>query len=546
MATSFTRQLGNEPGVQLNPTIDSSEGFATNAVEDQSFACVARLVRGPIDRAFVVSSSNAKVITGTPEANRKNELNDTHGQLIEALNKGAKCAVVSRVVGADAKNRWIAVKVPDNKIGAYDLEFSLSEEVPSGEFLFALKHKGCFTDGIKISLSAKELRDTADSLVDNDEVTLKVLDKNNVLIASFTASLNVDNLDDNGLPYNLQTVIQNFSSDDFDLVLSDGAKIPKDCAAYGKDGNGVQRVQVSSVIYPFTEGNISTVQASQYKEAVARLKETNDDFVYISTLGSTATSLISELYQLAYAKNIQLFVDVPNSLTPKQAIAWKNQTGITSHLVCFIWHPGECTDPNGVSGRVQFGAGAYRIALSCARNAATNNMGFAKKNYAIAGRQFPVQRVAMKQLYKPSDDELSDLAKAGVTPVIYETFSGGGLFIFADAITAAGKSTSYLNLINSVEIATSLERDVARMAKESFMFGPMSEAIKIATRMIDEHFANAETSGWLVKSSELGGNAYILRVQANAQRPADVMNVDTSMRVEGCVRQVHITNEITR
>lgn len=546
MATSFTRQLGNEPGVQLNPTIDSSEGFATNAVEDQSFACVARLVRGPIDRAFVVLSSNAKVITGTPEANRKNELNDTHGQLIEALNKGAKCAVVSRVVGADAKNRWIAVKVPDNKIGAYDLEFSLSEEVPSGEFLFALKHKGCFTDGIKISLSAKELRDTADSLVDNDEVTLKVLDKNNVLIASFTASLNVDNLDDNGLPYNLQTVIQNFSSDDFDLVLSDGAKIPKDCAAYGKDGNGVQRVQVSSVIYPFTEGNISTVQASQYKEAVARLKETNDDFVYISTLGSTATSLISELYQLAYAKNIQLFVDVPNSLTPKQAIAWKNQTGITSHLVCFIWHPVECTDPNGVSGRVQFGAGAYRIALSCARNAATNNMGFAKKNYAIAGRQFPVQRVAMRQLYKPSDDELSDLAKAGVTPVIYETFSGGGLFIFADAITASGKSTSYLNLINSVEIATSLERDVARMAKESFMFGPMSEAIKIATRMIDEHFANAETSGWLVKSSELGGNAYILRVQANAQRPADVMNVDTSMRVEGCVRQVHITNEITR
>ena len=42
MASNFTRSLGHEPGVQLNPTIDNSEGFAVDAVEDQTFAAVAR------------------------------------------------------------------------------------------------------------------------------------------------------------------------------------------------------------------------------------------------------------------------------------------------------------------------------------------------------------------------------------------------------------------------------------------------------------------------------------------------------------------------
>ncbi|MCI7353099.1 MAG: hypothetical protein MSH39_04870 [[Actinobacillus] rossii] len=300
------------------------------------------------------------------------------------------------------------------------------------------------------------------------------------------------------------------------------------------------------MLYPFTEGDVSNIPATQYKTAAKLLDDTNEDFVYLATLGSTSTSLISSLYELAYNRNITLAVDVPNELTPAQAIAWKQQTGITSHLVSFLWHPVECTDPNGVSGRVKYGTSAYRAALSCARNAAINNMGFSKKNYAIAGRQFPVQRTGMKQLYKPKQDEVSDLAHAGITPVIYETFSGGGLFIFADAITASGKGTSYLNLVNSVEIFTTLERDVARMAKESFMFGPMEEAIKMAKRMIKAHLENAYSSGWLVVSDNLGGEPFSIDIRANAQRPADVMNIYIQMRVEGCVRQVHITNEIVR
>lgn len=540
MAVSFTRQLGYEPGVQLNPTIDKSEGFATDAVENQTFAAVARLPRGYIDRAFRVAKSDVQIITGTPEPVRKNALNASHSQLIEALSKGAKNVVVSRLVGADAKNQWITVSVRDG-----ELQFNLQDE-PEGEFLFAIRHKGCFSDGIKLSVSAREVRDTSDLPVSAKEITLKIMDRSGTMLHGFTGSLDLDNLDDNGIPHNLQSIIENYSSEDYDFVLAANATIPTTSKAYGKDVNGLQKSFVTPVLYPFSEGDVSSVTATQYKDAVKRLEDTTLDFVYISSLGTESTTLIAELQQLAFNRNIQLGVDIPNHLTPKQAIAWRNQTGITSHLTWFVWHPVECIDPSGVSGKVKIGTSALRCAYSCLRNAAINRLGFAKKEYAISGREFPIQRTGMKQLYRPKQDELSDLAKAGITPVIYQTFSGGGLFIFDDAVTASGKMSSYLNLINSVEIATTLERDIARMAKESFMYGPMEVAVKLAQRMAKEHLEHAETSGWLVKSDELDGNAFIIRIYPNAQRPADVMMIDLRMRVEGCVRQVHITNEITR
>lgn len=295
-----------------------------------------------------------------------------------------------------------------------------------------------------------------------------------------------------------------------------------------------------------TEGSVSNVTALQYQAAVKQLKDTESNFVYLASLGSNSTALCAALAQLAFDKNIQVMIDVPNHLTPKQAIAWVNQLGLSSHLLSLLWHPVECNDPSGVSGRVKIGTSGYRCALSCQRNASVNALGFAAKQYAVAGRQFPVQRQGMKQLYKPDDEELSDLAAAGITPVIFQTFSGGSSYVFADAITKAGKETSFLNLISSVEIITALERDASRIAREFLLFMPMEEAIKTAIRTISQHFDGAKSSGWLVNSEELGGKAYELEIVPNQQRPADVMMVSWRARPEGCVRQVHITSTITR
>lgn len=547
MATSFTRSLGHEPGVQLNPTIDKSEGFAVNAVEDQTFACVARLPRGPIGRAFEVHKGNVLRVTGRPEPIRVNALNDAHTQLVEALGKGSKRAVVSRLVGSNASNKWIVVKKPSNTDGTYNLTVELAEEVPSEDpFIFALKHHGCFNDGIRLAISAAAVKNESDNNVDAKIINLKIMDKDKTVLDEFIGSIDLNALDDDGYPNSLQAQIAKYSSDDYEMVLAQNAVIPKECAAYGKNENGIQRVQTTEILYPFTEGSVSNVTALQYQAAVKQLKDTESNFVYLASLGSNSTALCAALAQLAFDKNIQVMIDVPNNLTPKQAIAWVNQLGLSSHLLSLLWHPVECNDPSGVSGRVKIGTSGYRCALSCQRNASVNALGFSAKQYAIAGRQFPVQRQGMKQLYKPDDEELSDLAAAGITPVIFQTFSGGSSYVFADAITKAGKETSFLNLISSVEIITTLERDASRIAREFLLFMPMEEAIKTAIRTISQHFDGAKSSGWLVNSEELGGKAYELEIVPNQQRPADVMMVSWRARPEGCVRQVHITSTITR
>lgn len=546
MAVAFTRSLGNEAGVQLNDTVDNSGGFAGNTVEDQTFACAVRTVRGPIDRAFMAYKSNVLNITGRPQSHRQNILNDGHGMLIEALKRGARGAVVSRLVGADVSNQWVLVKENEVKGDNWEYSFELVQEIPEEPFIFAFKHKGCFSDGIKVSLSAKEKLDDEDQPIDNDMVTFKILDKSGNMVLGFSASLSLDNVDDYGLPNNLQTIAEKYNADDIEIVLADNAKISKDSAAYGKDDNGLQQIQTSRLLFPFQEGDVSSLTVKEYQEAVKRLHDTTLDYVYISSMNSESVALISELQMLAHARNIESFIDVPGYLTPKQAIAWKNQTGIKTHLATFTWCPIECLDPNGVSGRVMFGASAYRVALSCYRNAKINAYGFPMKQQAIAGRDYPLQRTGMKLIYKPSQPELSDLATNGINPVIYASFTGGGAYIFADVVTAKGRMDSYLNLISSTECITTLERNVGRMAHESFMFGPMQEAIEVAKREIKKHFEHAETSGWLVKSNELDGNAFIIDVRASEQRPADVMIVEFKCHVDGCVRQVHITSEITR
>lgn len=546
MASNFTRSLGHEPGVQLNPTIDNSEGFAVDAVEDQTFAAVARLPRGPIGRAFEVHKGNVLRTTGRPEPIRINALNDAHTQLVESLNKGAKRAVVSRLVGDDASNKWIIVKEPETKNGVYELVAELAEEVPNSKFIFALKHHGCFNDGIRLSISAPMVTDNGGKAIDAQVMTLKVMDRTKTVLNEFSGSIDLNSVNDDGYPNNLQAQIANYFSDDYELVLSQDAFIPKNCAAYGKDENGIARVQVTEVLHPFSEGSVGNFTAQQYQAAVKQLKDTDSNFVYISSLGSKSTALCAALAQLAFDKNIQAMIDIPNHLTPKQAISWVNQLGLSSHLLSLLWHPVECNDPSGVSGRVKIGTSALRCALSCQRNATKNHLGFSAKQYAVAGIRFPIQRQGMKQLYKPDDEELSDLAQAGITPVIFQTFLNSSKYVFADAITKAGKETSFLNLISSVEIITTLERDASRIAREFLLFMPMKEAIETSYRAISEHFDAAKDSGWLINSSELGGKPYELQIIPNPQRPNDVMMLSWRAHPEGCVRQVHITSTITR
>ncbi|KGQ44921.1 hypothetical protein [Gallibacterium anatis] len=541
----FTRQLGNEPGVQLGPTVDNSGGLAYDAVEEQTIAGVMRLTRGPIDRAFEVYKANFYRVVGMPESIKKNPLNIAQSLLMEATQKGAKRVLVSRLVGSDAKVKWVVVKKSESKdaveVERFKLDIKVADEKPTENFLFAIKHLGCFNDGIKIAVSAKAVyEDDGETEKDATDITLRIMDRNGTELDSFTGSIDSDSVDADGYPNDLASIIENFSSEDYEMVIAADAVIAKDTMAYGKNASGIQREFVSDVLNAFEEGSTSFT-TQNYNEAVERLRQASVRFIQLSSFGSENTSLCAALAQLAFDRDITVAIDINGTFKPKQAIAWIKQLGLKGHLISVLWHPVECRDPAGVSGRIVMPTSALRCSLAAARNAQLNAFGLAPKQYPIAGANYPIQRQGMKVLYNPNDEELSDLAAAGITPVIYSD----GAFIFNDVISLLGKNTSALNLLPAVEIVTSIERYIARMAKQYLLFLPMQEAIKTTIEVGTAYLESCVKSGWLTVSETLP-TGFEIGAVANKMRPLDVMNIKVRMHPEGCVRQVIITPEVTK
>jgi hypothetical protein len=104
----FVRQLGAQPGVQLNPLQDATDGAAPDNA-DQVLAAVARLTRGHIDRPIRVHRGNLLAKTGPAVSIRENALNEAKIQVHEALNNGAVEAVLMRLVPAGAVKRYVSV-----------------------------------------------------------------------------------------------------------------------------------------------------------------------------------------------------------------------------------------------------------------------------------------------------------------------------------------------------------------------------------------------------------------------------------------------------
>ncbi|CAN7645645.1 hypothetical protein [Paraburkholderia terricola] len=101
MAAPFVRQLGAQPGTQLNPVLDNSDGFApTNT--DQVFGTVMRATRGRIDKPFYVDAGTVSAKLGPGESMRVTPLNEAYVHVVEALNNGSTRAAIQRLVPAAA------------------------------------------------------------------------------------------------------------------------------------------------------------------------------------------------------------------------------------------------------------------------------------------------------------------------------------------------------------------------------------------------------------------------------------------------------------
>lgn len=106
--TAFTRQLGAESGVQLNPLRDNSE-IPVQDNYDQVFGVMMRATRGRIDKPFKVNRGNVFKKLGKGEPIRVSALNEAWVHVVEALNNGAYEAVVQRLTASGAASISYAV-----------------------------------------------------------------------------------------------------------------------------------------------------------------------------------------------------------------------------------------------------------------------------------------------------------------------------------------------------------------------------------------------------------------------------------------------------
>lgn len=575
MTVAFVRQLGAEPGVQLNPLRDNSEIPSTDN-SDQIFGIVMRATRGRIDKPFAVDASNVYTKLGYGEQIRLNALNLAWVHVVEALNNGAYQAVVQRLSTAESKVKWAVVRKAESqleetatvgaahvgsaKVGAEPEEdaeaagftFEVSEEEPEGDFLFAVKHLECFNDGIKLAFRAEEKREGG-SNVANDVITVQIIDphEDNV-IYEFTGSLDINAKDDYGNSYYLPDIVES-QTDAVEMMVGvqgDEAKIEPGSDAYGYDDNGSMAWAESDTLVCFEEGE-TTYETEDYLKARNLLQNSEFDFAYISSGGTEAKPLLQQLAQLAYETNRQLRFDIPGTLTPEAAIQWAEDLNFGSnkcaHLLHAYWAPLKSDDPTGVNPKGVFGVATLNIAMACGRNATKNAKGFAAKNYPVAGREWPINRTGISQVYTPSQKEKSQLATAKINPAIYEQYTGGGRYAFTDSLTCALVSQSLRKLIAVADMSTSIDDAVTRAGKDYLQL-PMKVAVKRMQAYLSTLFTGAEASGWLVPSNDpmMEGRSFKYVVQPNEAKPYDAMDVMYWVRYDGTARQIFVTQTLTK
>jgi hypothetical protein len=550
---SFTRQIGSESGVQLNPLNDNSEISASDN-QDQVFAILMRATRGRIDKPFLVNRGNVYRKLGNGEQMRVSQLNEAWVHVVEALDSGAYSAVVQRLITsayeikyATAKYKPDVTELGSKKTASKSVVFSVDKDAPNGDFIVSVRHLECHNDGIKIEIHADEKK-IGGVAVANDRVTLRLFDSADVRLYEFTGSLDPAAKDDYGNSAYLPDVV---SLQTDTVEIETGVKSVDPLSVfYGYDDNSKPNTVKSEVLVCFTEGGMAYT-TKDYLTGRENLQYTPLNYSYIAAGGTKAPALLSQLATLAFETNRQLKFDVPSELDEEAAIAFVEQLNFgasqTAHLLHAFWSPLKSNDPTGINPSGFFGVATLNIAMACGRNARVDDKGFAPKNYPIAGREWPIRRTRIIQTRTPRGPELNALARAKINPVLYETYTGGGRYVFLDSLTSAMVESSLKKLISVADMSTSVDDTVTRVAKDNLQL-PMAVSIKRTRDFLATYFEGAQAAGWIVPSDDpaMGGAAWSFDVRPDSVRPYDRMQVSYSLRYDGTNRQTFVTHTLSR
>ncbi len=416
-------------------------------------------------------------------------------------------------------------------------------------YLFALKHLECFNDGIKLNLRAEEYR-VSGANAPNSKVTLIMTDILGQSLYEFTGSLVAGSHDDYGNSNYLPDIIAS-QTDSVEITIGGITSIPVDSRAYGYSATtGQANWAKSGKLVCFVEGGMDYTPIN-YIAAKNSLQFTPFNYSYISSGGSKSAGLLAQLAQLSFDTNRQFRYDIPGDLSIAASIALVEQlnfsSGVGAHLIHVFYSPLKRNDPTGVNGKGFYGTATLNIAYACMRNAQTNGRGFAPKHYPIAGRNWPIGGSGIVQAYTPTDQELSALARAKINPCLFESYTGGGRYVFRDSLTSALVDSSLKKLIAVADMSTSIDDAVTRNGKDNLQL-PIDIAIKRTKDYLKMLFEGAQAAGWLVPSDdpEMGGAAFKFEVKANAVRPYDRMDVNFWLRYSGTVRQIFVTQTLTK
>lgn len=414
---------------------------------------------------------------------------------------------------------------------------ALSDTAPTtGDFW--VMHHDCHNDGIKIQIHA-ERTPIGGTPVANKELTVRILDSKDVVLHEIFGSLDPLAKDDYGQSMYLPDVAARVTDGAVEIGgIAPGAQIEPDSDAYGAN------TYTSGLLMCFEEGG-TTYTSADITRCVDALRETNLPFGYLISGGTQSLDMLGKLIEVSTALNVPLKLDLPGTLTPAGAIAMAQSLNVDSHLVQMFWAPLEANDPlNGT--RSVWGTAGLNAGMSCARNARVNAKGFAPKNYPVAGKEWPVARTGIKQLYTPSEQELSDLAKSQINPVIFTNYNGGGRYVFTDSLTAAKTRVSFKKLASVAEMSLTIDDWVTLYAKELLQL-PMRDYIRRMNAFLDALLQGAQASEWLKPAQNLPGNAaFAFTVRPSEVRPADVVLIDYQVSYDGVARQVIVQQTLTR
>jgi len=575
---TFTRRLGEESGVQLNPLVDNSV-MPTVSNADQFIGTIGRFSRGRIDKPMLVTRENIRRLLGDGESLRRSELNMTYVMMDETLKDpgGATGIVAQRLVSPYADIGWAYIRL--SNVYENPTEFRVSDLTPAmdlvdpdnmalpdssiyvngsliEDFHIAVRHLECFNDGIILAIHVPEVLDEFGSVADSNVVTLQILDSKENLLFSFTGSLHPDAVDEYGQSVFLEDVVKS-ATDLVEIQVSYPLNgmidhMASDC--YGYDENNRERWAKSDVLTTFVEyaqhgDGFMGYDDDDYRYASTALKN-GPTFGYLSTGGSVANGLIDAIAGLSHELNIPAGIDVPSEVPAYMVGLLSGQLGLigreSDHLLIAYWTPIISDCPAGINPRGMFPSSMYFLGKACGRNAVKNRYGFAKKNHPVAGIDFPLTRRNMAQTAKIESVDFSRMAKGRINPVVWDTFSDRSAVVCRDALTCS-PDNSKIKLTSVADMVSDIDRRVTRFAKQALL-KPMREAVRMTEEYLQDLFEDAEKSEWLVpgEDPDMQGKSFVFSVYPDPAAPYDRLRYSYSLSYDGAARQIEVTQSVAR